>query len=157
MSSRAPVTALRQAATRPSRLGVERRAFSTTPCHNELSRLRSQMFEWLNKYESELEKRKPGDINYLGGKDRPFPSNPFFRSQPVLDENARESIWRRVQVNKEPMKVVSADLAVDVRRVAAVVRLKEIEKRWVKDVSQPPYPDPNFPSRCSVRTLLSLS
>ena len=65
----------------------------------------------------------------------PFPQNPFFRSQSVLDEKARESIWRRVQEKREPMKVVSADMGVDVRRVAAVVRLKEIEKSWVRKVS----------------------
>jgi hypothetical protein len=91
--------------------------------------MRVQMFGFLDKLEN-----SPGS-NYLGGSDQPFPGNPFFRSQPVLDEDAREMIWRRVKKDGEPMKVVSADLSVDVRRIAAVVRLKEIEKRWVAEVS----------------------
>lgn len=95
------------------------------------------MFEYLTELERGM-KRKGEGSHYLGGADQPFPQNPFFRSQPVLDEDARETIWRRVQRNNEPMKVVSADMGVDVRRVAAVVRLKEIEKRWVKQVSRFP-------------------
>lgn len=126
---------LRRAARCPARVGAEKRAFSTTPCHNELSRLRTGMFEFLNKLEKNNERKDPGP-SYLGGPDQPFPHNPFFRSQPVLDENAKEMIWRRVQRDKEPLKVVSADLGVDVRRVAAVVRLKEIEKSWVTQVSR---------------------
>lgn len=34
--------------------------------------------------------------------------------------------------------MVSADLGVDVRRVAAVVRLKEVEKRWISEVREFP-------------------
>lgn len=134
MPSRVSVTALRQVARCPSKVGGERRAFSSTPCNGELSRLRTGMFEWLNNMEKQISKRS-GQTNYLGGGDMPFPQNPFFRSQSVLDEKARESIWRRVQAKGEPMKVVSADMGVDVRRVAAVVRLQEIEKSWVRKVS----------------------
>ncbi|MBE3047669.1 hypothetical protein IMZ48_35180 [Candidatus Bathyarchaeota archaeon] len=132
MSCSGPATALRQAARCPSRLASERRAFSSTPSQNEMSRLRTTMYEWLNKLEGQMA-RKEG-TQYIGGNDQPFPNNPFFRSQAVLDENARETIWRRVQRKQEPMKVVSADMGVDVRRVAAVVRLKEIEKSWMAKV-----------------------
>lgn len=100
--------------------------------------MRAEMFEWLNRFEKQLDGKKAGQTYYLtggSGSDTPFPGNPFFRSQSVLDENARETIWRRVKRNGEPMKVVSADMGVDVRRVAAVVRLKEIEKSWQKKVS----------------------
>jgi len=95
------------------------------------------MFEWLKTLERDLTK-KPNNPHYLGGNDQPFPQNPLFRSQPVLDEDARELIWRRVKKNGEALKVVSADLGVDVRRVAAVVRLKEVEKRWISEVREFP-------------------
>lgn len=35
----------------------------------------------------------------------------------------------------ETIKAVSAELGVDIRRVAAVVRLKEVEKDWEAKVS----------------------
>lgn len=67
--------------------------------------------------------------------DVPFPLNPTFRSEPVLAEGARERIWEEVMVKGLPLKAVSAQFKVDVRRVAAVVRMKEIEKRWEREVS----------------------
>lgn len=67
--------------------------------------------------------------------DQPFPNNPLFRSQPVLDEATRELIWEKVTQRGDSLKSVSAEMGVDVRRVAAVVRLKEVEKKWVADVS----------------------
>lgn len=77
-----------------------------------------------------------GAPNYLGpGEDQPFPLNPEFRSEPVLSESARELIWNKVRRNSESLKAVSAELGVDVRRVAAVVRLKEVEKAWISEVS----------------------
>lgn len=33
------------------------------------------------------------------------------------------------------LEVVSADMGVDVRRVSAVVRMKEMEKQWLNQVS----------------------
>lgn len=41
-------------------------------------------------------------------------------------------------MDDEPIKVVSADLGVDHRRVAAVVRMKEIEKDWERMVRLKP-------------------
>ncbi|SPO03741.1 uncharacterized protein DNG_06424 [Cephalotrichum gorgonifer] len=132
MPPKAATTALRQAARCPSAIVAERRAFSTTRCHNELTQKRTRMFEWLTKLERDMGGKNAGP-HYIGGADQPFPQNPFFRSQPVLSEDAREMIWTRVKKNEEPMKVVSADLGIDVRRIAAVVRLKEMEKRWVAE------------------------
>jgi hypothetical protein len=67
--------------------------------------------------------------------NQPFPNNPAFRSEPVLSESSRETIWRAVMVEGLPLKAVSAEYKVDVRRVAAVVRMKEIEKKWEREVS----------------------
>lgn len=74
------------------------------------------------------------------GRDRdreqlqPFPQNRFFKSQPVLSENLREEVWRRVMVEGKSVRVVSAELGIEMRRVGAVVRLKEVEKDWAKKV-----------------------
>jgi hypothetical protein len=48
---------------------------------------------------------------------------------------ARERIWRDVMVKGLPLKAVSAEYSVDMRRVAAVVRMKAIEKKWDREVS----------------------
>ncbi len=79
------------------------------------------------------EGKGPHYISY--NSEHPFPENPTFRSEPVLSESFRELIWRRAVEAGESLKVISAELNVDVRRVAAVVRLKEVEKRMEEEVS----------------------
>lgn len=64
----------------------------------------------------------------------PYPLNRDFRSQAVLSEELREEIWRLVTQSKQDIATVSAVFGVDMRRVAAVVRLKTIEKDWVEQV-----------------------
>lgn len=91
------------------------------------------MQDWFKKHGNNLKTHKPGQPNYLTTKNtsgplRPFPSNPAFISQPVLSEEARELIWNKVMVKWEGVKAVSAELGVDQKRVAAVVRMKEVEK-----------------------------
>lgn len=99
-----------------------------------MTRERQRMYQWLQSREGiDI---KNNERRYLGPyADQPFPVNPLFRSQPVLDERTRELIWERVTQRGEALKVVSADMGVDVRRIAAVVRLKQVEKQWVEDVS----------------------
>ncbi|KAI9783299.1 MAG: hypothetical protein M1816_001431 [Peltula sp. TS41687] len=63
----------------------------------------------------------------------PFPMNPDFRSQPVLDESLKQEIYNRVVQDGRSVKVVSAELGVEMNRVGAVVRLKEVESRWVRE------------------------
>lgn len=63
----------------------------------------------------------------------PFPQNPGYVSLPVLDESMREEIYKRVMVQKKTVKTVSAELSVDMNRVGAVVRLKGVEKQWIKE------------------------
>jgi hypothetical protein len=78
--------------------------------------------------------REPtGQPNYLGDENHPFPANRNFVSDPVLSEEAREEIWQRVVKQGEAIKTVSANFSVDMRRVAAVVRLKEVEKAWEQE------------------------
>lgn len=66
---------------------------------------------------------------------RVFPHNPQFLSQPVLSEEFREVIWERIMRDGQSVRDASAELRVEMSRVAAVVRLKEIEKEWQRIVS----------------------
>ena len=78
---------------------------------------------------AELPPERPSDL-------RPFPLNPTFQSQAVLDEELREEIYQRVQKQGKSVKVVSAELGVEMNRVGAVIRLKTIEKEWLRKVSR---------------------
>ncbi|KAF2721159.1 hypothetical protein K431DRAFT_247890 [Polychaeton citri CBS 116435] len=64
---------------------------------------------------------------------RPYPLNSNFRSQRVLSEELREEVYRLVAVKGEAVSAISARLGIDMRRVAAVVRLKTIEKQWIDE------------------------
>lgn len=77
--------------------------------------------------ERDLPKEGPQDL-------MPFPLNREFRSQAVLSEELREEVWRRVVQEGKSVKVVSAELGVEMNRVGAVVRLKSVEKEWIKQV-----------------------
>ena len=66
----------------------------------------------------------------------PFPMNKHFRSQAVLSEDLKDAIWTRVMEDGKSVRDVSAALGVDMRRVAAVVRLKAVEKEWEKQVCE---------------------
>ena len=65
----------------------------------------------------------------------PFPQNRSFRSERVVNEAMREDIWKKVMKDGQSVKTVSAQLGVEMSRVGAIVRLKEIEKEWVRRVS----------------------
>lgn len=65
----------------------------------------------------------------------PFPMNRQFRSQPVLSEELKDEIYKRIVLQGDSVQVVSAELQVEMRRVGAVVRLKSVEKKWVDQVS----------------------
>ncbi|KAK3354466.1 eukaryotic mitochondrial regulator protein-domain-containing protein [Neurospora tetraspora] len=113
-------------------------SFSTTAPALVQSVRRQKMFAWLDKKGSQYKEHTRQGPNLLGSKGRdgldvPFPNNPYFKSQPVLSEGSREIIYKDVMELGLPIKAVSAKYNVDVRRVAAVIRLKEIEKRWIKE------------------------
>lgn len=99
----------------------------------------------MNKRGSAFKEHTRKGPNLLGGIDNdgnalPFPANKYFKSQPVLSEGSREIIYKDVMEKGLPIKAVSAKYNVDVRRVAAVIRLKEIEKRWIREVSSSSLP-----------------
>lgn len=70
---------------------------------------------------------------------RPFPLNPHFVSQSVLSDALRYEVWKRVQVDKKPVRQVSVELGIEMRRVGAVVRLVEVEKRMKAEVRSSPF------------------
>jgi hypothetical protein len=97
------------------------------------------MFAWINGEGAALKQHTPGRTNYItrlkgNAGNRPFPLNPNFISEPILSEELRNEIYRRVVDRKQSVRAVSVDLGVDMRRVAAVVRLVELEKRWKQQV-----------------------
>ena len=139
-----------------------RRDFSTSAaCLSTVQR--SQMFAWLKTRGKNFETPFEGDTNYITdyepsgfrkddyardrdrdrGRDddanrrprRPFPLNDHFVSQPILSKELREEIWKRVQLEKKSVRAVSVELGVDMRRVGAVVRLQELEKKSRSQVS----------------------
>lgn len=78
---------------------------------------------------------------------RPFPLNKEFRSQSVLSEELREEVWRQVVEEKQNISTVSAVFGIDMRRVAAVVRLKTVEKDWIAKVCATSHHFPLLPSK----------
>ncbi|KAI6780480.1 Eukaryotic mitochondrial regulator protein [Emericellopsis cladophorae] len=110
-----------------------RRTFSTTPA-TCMSRRRYDMHKWLNERATRLYDQSSPGPRYLGAQsDQPFPNNSLFRSQPVLSDMLKEEIYNRIVVKGDAIKSVSREFSVDVRRVGAVVRLKEVEKRMIAE------------------------
>jgi len=63
----------------------------------------------------------------------PFPLNPIFPSTPVVSDALAEEVYYRVVTAGKTVRMVSAELNVSLQRVAAIVRLKTIEKQWQKE------------------------
>ncbi|KAH8712006.1 eukaryotic mitochondrial regulator protein-domain-containing protein [Phaeosphaeriaceae sp. PMI808] len=99
---------------------------------------------------------------------RPFPLNPYFRSQPVLSEDLREAIYQRVKRDGATVSLASVEFGVSNERVGAVVRLKQMEKEWIaqgKRLAIPyskavlemipvtPYIDPTLPANKGKRPI----
>ena len=64
----------------------------------------------------------------------PFPMNRQFRSQPVLSNELRDEVWYRHSELKRSVRVISAELGIEMRRVGAVIRLKAVENEWIQQV-----------------------
>lgn len=79
----------------------------------------------------------------------PFPMNRQFRSQHVLSEELKDAIYERVMVRGDSVRNVSAALGVEMNRVAAVVRLKAVEKEWEKEVHYPDVDNLVCQKKCS--------
>ncbi|TDZ75048.1 37S ribosomal protein S35 [Colletotrichum trifolii] len=108
--------------------------FSTTPQQSRRTKAQHDFYRWQKTRGLQFRDAPENGPKYIGPtSDQPFPMNPLFKSQPVLSEDMREEIYKRVKHQSQSLKAVSASLGVDVRRVAAVVRMKEIEQQWVAE------------------------
>ncbi|TID20491.1 eukaryotic mitochondrial regulator protein-domain-containing protein [Venturia nashicola] len=69
----------------------------------------------------------------LGNRElSPFPLNRAFLSQPVLSEQFRETIYLKAVNDKMSVRTISAESGVTMERVAAVIRMKQMERDWVQ-------------------------
>ncbi len=125
----------------PLQVPVVVASFSTTASRSKFTKSRRLFREWERKSGRIYRRHTSDQPTYLlGGRednnaDRPFPHNQYFKSAKVLDEKARELIWEKIMREGETIKGVSAEFGIDIRRVAAIVRLKEVEKDWIAKVS----------------------
>jgi len=86
---------------------------------------------------------------------KPFPLNGAFISQPVLGGMVKEEIWFRIMIEGKSVRQVSAELGVEMARVGAVVRLKEIEKEWERIGKPLAHPYQNAINKMLPKTLLA--
>lgn len=108
------------------------------------------MFAWLDGPGETFRYHKRNDTNYLSAYDkrgqlldltlakehlRPFPLNEVFTSESILSEPLRQEIWKRVAVEGKSVRTVSVEMGVEMRRVGAVVRLVELERKMKEEVS----------------------
>lgn len=136
----------------PLCLLAQSRHFSATPHANHLPSQRSVFFSWINGPGAVFKQADDEGPKYISAYDKytwerrdlepdspilvtPYPLNRVFKSQPVLSDKMREEIYQRVQIQGHSVRQVSAELAVSLERVAAVVRLKAVEKEWIDNVS----------------------
>ncbi|KAK3996267.1 eukaryotic mitochondrial regulator protein-domain-containing protein [Cladorrhinum sp. PSN332] len=112
-------------------------ALFSTSTPREATKPQRKFRQWLKlegkRFRNHEELNAPNYLSRRGDSEdsayKPFPSNPDYVSEPVLSDAARETIWEYATVKKMPLKALSAQFAVDIRRIAAVLRMKEIEKR----------------------------
>jgi hypothetical protein len=84
-----------------------------------------------------LDAKKDVEIPPETARDHaPFPMNRTFISQPVLTSALQHHIWRQIIHEGKSVREVSAEVNVEMSRVAAVVRLLEIEHEW-KRIGKP--------------------
>lgn len=150
MPPRIPTPAVARAVE--AQLGVTQQtaAFSSTPSRDGFSKIRRDFRQWLkvegSRYKS-MPKEGEAGPRYLTSfymrrrmgpeyveTSNPFINNPSFKVARVLNERARELVWQKVIRDGETIKGVAAEYGIDIRRVAAVIRLKEVEKDWEKKV-----------------------
>lgn len=65
---------------------------------------------------------------------QPFPQNRYCVTNLVLDEQTKNTIYEKVQIEKKSIQEVSRMLNLKIPRIEAVVRLMEAEKKLEKQV-----------------------
>ncbi|KFY62354.1 hypothetical protein V496_04635 [Pseudogymnoascus sp. VKM F-4515 (FW-2607)] len=160
------------------------RSFSVSAKNHGRTNLRRKLYEWLHGPGEAFKEPMEGSPNYLSAYDkkgnlkraqfaspgeplppatamdlRPFPKNDSFVSQAVTSEALREVVWEKIMKNGLSVKEVSKEFGIEMSRVGAIVRLKEVEKAWQRQgkrlakpysravmdmLPQTPYPSKNW-------------
>lgn len=137
-------TAALESALAQTHISSSTRAFTTTAPLSGTAQRRWRMHQWLRGrggaiWNDRGQREDPGPRLAGPSADQPFPLNPQFKSEPVLSPLLRGKIFGRIKSKKtEDRKAylsVSREFGVDVRRVAAVVRLRAVEKEMLRNVS----------------------
>lgn len=63
----------------------------------------------------------------------PFPSNTFCQTNLALTTQDKEEIYQKVVVEKVPIQEVAVSFGIKIPRLEAVVRLKQVEKKWASN------------------------
>jgi hypothetical protein len=101
------------------------------------------MWEWLQDIGKNFRDPLPGSTNYLGAYTAKGELKRASQNPPAENDASQHSTGLpperqsdlRVMKDGQSVKTVSADLGIEISRVGAIVRLKEIEKEWIRKVS----------------------
>ncbi|KAG2226153.1 hypothetical protein INT45_003298 [Circinella minor] len=100
----------------------------------KLSSRRRQFHAWVREGGgARFVRPSQGTTNYLGAT--PFPSNPLFQPRPPLTDAARQEIYDTYTENPEDWssRKLATKFGISMRRVEAVLKLKEAEKQMEMD------------------------
>ncbi|KAL5519171.1 hypothetical protein ACEPAH_854 [Sanghuangporus vaninii] len=88
--------------------------------------------EWLKGPGLEFRSPTVGP-NWLG-KAHPFPLNPSFKPPPPISDKTKEAIYERYMSNPKMynVRVLAVAYGISMKRVDAILRLKGMEKDWLK-------------------------
>ncbi|GAA6052698.1 hypothetical protein JCM3770_007180 [Rhodotorula araucariae] len=94
---------------------------------------------WLGGEGARFRKGVHGRTNWIG--DTPFPLNPTFNPLPPLADSIKTKIYNAYLHNillkdatdSQVVRAVSTRFGVSMDRVRAIIRLKELEKRWKEE------------------------
>ncbi len=128
-------------------------AFSTTPCREKSSAARRRMYTWIHSARGQALANNTGPGTLTGEPDIPFPNNPLFRSEKVVNDPTRRLIYQRATQEGQALKAIAAEMGLDVRRVAAIVRLKEAQKQWTNSVSFTVFAFAFYTNTCMMKLL----
>ncbi|KAJ2721642.1 hypothetical protein GGI07_003826 [Coemansia sp. Benny D115] len=89
---------------------------------------------WLLTEGKRYKQPTPGRTAYVGGLNRPFPLNPFFRARPPVPDSTKEAIY--ASYLKDPVKntprVLGQKFGISIVRAEAILKLKAIEHHMVE-------------------------
>ncbi|GJN87280.1 hypothetical protein Rhopal_000228-T1 [Rhodotorula paludigena] len=94
---------------------------------------------WLNGEGARFRRGVQGRTNWIG--DTPFPLNPTFAPLPPLADSIKSKIYNAYVHNillkdatdSQVVRAVSSKFGVSMDRVRAIIRLKELEKKWKEE------------------------